>query len=285
MNSQYNSSTYRLIRRAGKQGTRSSVNHQADNDKYATGDEAVMQLNLRSNQKIGTWNVRKLKEVGKLQTISREMDRNNTEILGMSETDWNGSGSFKTCTGHTVLFAGKEGYSHGLAVVLNKDSTQSLLGYVPVFDRILKMRLQAKPLNISIIQFYAQTNAASEEELEEFYNVLKEEIDNLPSRDIRIVMGDANSKVGKSNITTENYGRYGLGECNERGEILIDFCKTNNLSILNTLLSHHPRRLYTWTSPDGKTKNQIDFIMISQKWKSSVKNTKTLPGADCNSDH
>ena len=83
----------------------------------------------------------------------------------------------------------------------------------------------------------------------------------------------------------ENYGRFGLGERNDRGETLVDFCKSNNLVILNTLLSHHPQRLYSWTSPDGKTKNQIDYIMINQKWKSSVKNTRIFPGADCNSDH
>ena len=174
-----------------------------------------------------------------------------------------------------VLFAGKEeGYSHRVAVVLNKDSIHSLLGYAPVSDIILKIRLQVKPLNISIIQFYAPTQAASEEEIEEFYNVLQEEIDNIASRDNIIVMEDANSKVGRSNITIENYGRYGLGECNERGEILIEFCKTNNLSILNIIFSHHPRRLYTWTSPDGKTQNQIDFIMISQNWKISVRTQK-----------
>jgi len=61
------------------------------------------------------------------------MDANNIGILGISETNWNGSGSFKTCTGYTVLFAGKEnGYSHGVAVVLNKASIQSLLDYAPV---------------------------------------------------------------------------------------------------------------------------------------------------------
>ena len=74
-------------------------------------------------------------------------------------------------------------------MVLNKNSIQSLLGYAPVSDRSLKIRLQAKPLNVSIIQFYAPTNAASEEEIEEFYNVLQEEIDNIPSRDMKIVMG------------------------------------------------------------------------------------------------
>ena len=285
-NSPHNSSTYRLVRRAGKQGMRCSVNHQADNGKHSTDDQILKQLSARSNQKIGTWDVRKIKEVGKLQKICWEMDRNNKEILGMSEANWNGSGCFKTGTGYTVLFAGKEeGYSCGVAMVLNKDSIQSLLCYAPVSVRILKMRLQATPLIISKIQFYAPTNARSEEEIEKFYNVLQEGIDNTPSCDIKLIMRDANSKVGKSSITTENYGIYGLGECNEGGESSIDFCKTNSLSILNTLFSHHSRRLYTWKSPDGKARSQIEFIMISQKCQSSVKNTKTLPGADCNSDH
>ena len=168
------------------------------------------------------------------QEVKRSWQTTNNKGNGLEEQrdSWDirnkldGNGSFRTCTSHTVLFAGKEeGYSHGVAVVLNKDSTQSLLGYAPVSDRILKIRLQIKPLNISIIQFYAPTTAASEEEIEEFYNVLQEEIDNIQSRDINIVMGDADCKVGKFNITTENSGRYGLGECNERGEILIDFRK------------------------------------------------------------
>ena len=134
-----------------------------------------------------------IKEVGRLQRMCREMDRNNIEMLGMSETSCNGSGSFKTCTTHTLIFAGKEeGCRNGRAVVLNKAFIQSLLGYAPVSDRILKIRLQAKPLNISIIQFYASTNTASEEEIEEFYNVLQEEIDSIPSCDIKVVMGDAN---------------------------------------------------------------------------------------------
>ena len=108
MNSTHTSSIYHLVHRAGKTGTRCSVNPNADNGKYATGDETIKQLNLRSNQKIGTWNVKKLKEVGKLQTLRREMDWKNIEIKGISETIWNGSGSFKTCNGHTVLLAGKE---------------------------------------------------------------------------------------------------------------------------------------------------------------------------------
>lgn len=55
--------------------------------------------------------------------------------------------------------------------------------------------------------------------------------------------------------------------------------------ITNTLFKHHQRRLYTWTSPNGEYKNHIDYCLISSKWKSSIENIKTKPGADCGSDH
>ena len=53
----------------------------------------------------------------------------------------------------------------------------------------------------------------------------------------------------------------------------------------NTLFQQHKRRLYTWTSPDGQHQNQIDYILCSQRWRSSIQSAKTRPGADCGSDH
>ena len=64
-----------------------------------------------------------------------------------------------------------------------------------------------------------------------------------------------------------------------------EFCQENALVIANTLFQQHKRRLYTWTSPDGQHRNQIDYILWSQRWRSSIKSAKTRPGADCGSDH
>ena len=55
--------------------------------------------------------------------------------------------------------------------------------------------------------------------------------------------------------------------------------------IANTLFQQHQRRLYTWTSPGGRHQNQIEYILCSQRWRSSIQSTKTRPGADCGSDH
>ena len=53
----------------------------------------------------------------------------------------------------------------------------------------------------------------------------------------------------------------------------------------NTLFQQHKRKLYTWTSPDGQYQNQIDYIICSQRWRSSMQSAKTRPGANCGSDH
>ena len=72
---------------------------------------------------------------------------------------------------------------------------------------------------------------------------------------------------------------------NEAGLRLIEFCQENALVIANTLFQQNKRRLYTWTSPDDQHRNQIDYILCSQRWRSSIQSTKTRPGAHSGSDH
>ena len=99
-----------------------------------------------------------------------------------------------------------------------------------------------------------------------------------------MIMGDWNSKVGDNkflNIT----GQYGLGYRNDAGDKLLEFCSENDMTIANTLFKQPKRRLYTWTSPDQKYRNQIDYIIMQNRWRSMTHLAKTLPGADCGSDH
>ena len=65
----------------------------------------------------------------------------------------------------------------------------------------------------------------------------------------------------------------------------MEFCQENALVIANTLFQQHKGRLYTWTSPDGQHQNQIDYILCSQRWRSSIQSAKTRQRADCGSDH
>ena len=80
-------------------------------------------------------------------------------------------------------------------------------------------------------------------------------------------------------------GKFGLGVQNEAGQRLTEFCQENALVIANTLFQQHKRWLYKWTSQNGQYWNQIDYILCSQRWISSIQSAKTRQGADCGSDH
>ena len=95
---------------------------------------------------------------------------------------------------------------------------------------------------------------------------------------------DWNTKVGSQEILGVT-GKFGLRVQNEAGQRLIEFCQGNTRVIAKTLFQQYKRRLYTWTSPDGQHRNQIDYILCSQRWRSSIQSAKTRPGAGCGSDH
>ena len=103
-------------------------------------------------------------------------------------------------------------------------------------------------------------------------------------KDVVFIIADWNAKVG-SQETPGVTGEFGLRMQNEAGQWIIEFCQENALVIANTLFQQHKRRLYTCTSPDGQNWNQIDYIICSQRWRSSIQSTETRPGTDCGSDH
>ena len=105
-----------------------------------------------------------------------------------------------------------------------------------------------------------------------------------PKKDVLFIIGDWNAKVG-SQETPGVTGKFGFGVQNESGQRLIEFCQENALVIANTVFQQHKRRLYTWKSPNSQHQNQIDYILCSQRWRSSIQSAKTRPGADCGSDH
>ena len=144
---------------------------------------------------------------------------------------------------------------------------------------MISVHFQNKPFNITVIQVYALTSNA--EEAEQFYEDLQDLLE--PNKDVLFIIGDWDAKVG-SQETPGVTGKFGLGVRNEAGQRLIEFCQENSLVIANILFQQHKRKVYT-CRPDGQHRNQIDFILRSQRWGSSIQSAKTRPGADCGSDH
>ena len=139
-------------------------------------------------------------------------------------------------------------------------------------------------MNMTIFQVYAPTSTVDPQEIECFYVEIQTHIDKVPGQDVLIHMGDWNAKVGEI-FEAETTGRFGLGERNEAGTRLIDFCIENELVITSTLFEQPKRRLYTWTSPDRNNRKQIDFILCRRRLRNCINSAKTLPGVDCGSDY
>ena len=78
--------------------------------------------------------------------------------------------------------------------------------------------------------------------------------------EMKIVMGDFNAKIGEGR-QNQTMGPHGLGTRNERGDALVEWCGEKELIVTNTWFKQHKRRLFTWKSPDEKTRNQINFIL------------------------
>ena len=166
------------------------------------------------------------------------------------------------------------------------DARKSLMEWEPVSSRIIRARFYSKYVKTTLLQCYAPTEPADKEAKNELYNLLQEQISRVPKHDILIVMGDMNAKVGLENKGYEScIGKFGLGDRNNNGERFLDFCRENNMVIWGTLFQHKDIHKTTWTSPDGKTTNQIDHMAIGRKWRTSLHYVRAIRGADVNSDH
>lgn len=152
-------------------------------------------------------------------------------------------------------------------------------------DRVATVRLRIHKIGLSIIQVYAPTSTAIEEEMDKFYEDLEETMDREKKKTTYIlVIGDYNSKIGQRErddgmIT----GQYGYGTRNERGRSPIGFAIKHRLFITNTFFKKRNNRKWTWISPNGAYKNEIDYILSNNR--EIVMNTEVINQLEFETDH
>jgi len=221
---------------------------------------------------------------GKLNTVQNEMNCMDIDILGISEMKWIGSGHFRSAN-NTVMYSGHKTHrKNGVGMFTTNQVSKSLIGYKAVKDRIIHIKVKAHPVNIICIQVYAPTTSVETADTEDFYRSLHSALNETPKKDVLILMGDWNSKIGKRE-EPGTVRRYGFGHRNEARERLLELCEENDLFLANTYFEQPERRLYTWMSPDGQYRNQIDYILGRRRWRSAFQSVKTRPDAECESDH
>ena len=159
---------------------------------------------------------------GKLEVVKQEMARVNVNILGISELKWTEMGEFNS-DDHYIYYCGQESLRrNGVAIMVSKRVRNAVLGCNLKNDRIICIRLQGIPFNITVIQVYAPTSKAEEPEFEQFYEDLQDLLELPTKKDVLFIIGDWNAKVG-SQETSGVTSKFGLGVWNEAGQWLIEF--------------------------------------------------------------
>uniref|UniRef100_A0A0P4VZ55 Endonuclease/exonuclease/phosphatase domain-containing protein n=1 Tax=Scylla olivacea TaxID=85551 RepID=A0A0P4VZ55_SCYOL len=147
-------------------------------------------------------------------------------------------------------------------------------------ERVILVKIDAKPTGLNIIQVYAPTGDHSDDEVDAFYEQVDSAWGLCKPGEVTLVMGDLNAKVGEGR-SGNVVGSFGLGERNERGDKWVEWCESWDQVIMNMFFRHHPRHLYTWRSPGDRVRNQIDYITVNKRFRNSLQQVKTYLGADC----
>ena len=162
----------------------------------------------------------------KLEVVKQETARVNVDILGISKLRWTGMGEFNS-DDHYIYYCGQGSLRrNGVAIIVNKRVRNAVLGCNLKNDRMISDHFQGKPFNIMVIQAYAPTSNAEEAEVEQFFEDLQDLLELTPKKDVLLITGDWNAKVG-SQETPGVTGKFGLGVQNEAGQRLIEFCQEN----------------------------------------------------------
>eukprot|EP00102_Acyrthosiphon_pisum_P009625 XP_003248042.1 PREDICTED: craniofacial development protein 2-like [Acyrthosiphon pisum] len=219
--------------------------------------------------KIVTWNVTSLYRTDASQNLVDVLNTYIIKVAAIQEIRWLGVGQLTIGKyTSTEFFSGMENTHHfgnGFAV------HRTLVPYIK---------------DICIINGHAPTEIKDDNVKDSFYDELTETYEDITGNMIRIVIGDFNAKCGREPQYFPCIGKESLHcNSNDNGQRLIAFATSNGLTVSSTTFPHKNIHKATWKSPDGETLNQIDHILIQNRYRSTIHDVRSHRGADCDTDH
>ena len=171
-----------------------------------------------------------------------------------------------------------------VSILLDRETSVRVTKIVLQYYGKLLMKIEPEPADVVIIQVYMPTSTYEDNEVEEMYEQLDCLIKAEKSNTNLIVMGDWNCIIGEGQDEKE-VGAFGLGTRNERGDRRIEVCKQRKLVVTNTWFEHEKRRRYICKQPGDIRRHHLDYILVRQRFRNSLKNACCYPAADTDSDH
>ncbi|XP_055374825.1 craniofacial development protein 2-like [Condylostylus longicornis] len=187
-------------------------------------------------------------------------------------------------TKFSMYYSGSSNRSglYGTGFIISKNLKNFVIGFKPVSDRICCIRLRGKFClfnNLTFISAYAPTEDADDDVKDDFYDSLGKTLNEVSSHDSVIVLGDFNAKIGKEEYVRNIAGKFSLHETTSpNGHRLCQFAEETCLKIKSTSFERKNIHKGTWKIPGSSVSNQIDHVLISARWASSVMSVRSCRG-------
>jgi len=190
--------------------------------------------------------------------------------VGVQEVRWDKGGMVNA--GNNNFFYGKGNeYQLGTGFFVHHRNVLAVKKLEFVSDRVSYLVLRGHWCNILVLNVHAPSEEKSDDSKDCFYVELEQVSYNFSKYHMKILLGNFNAKVEGENIFKPAIGYDSLHQDNDdNGVRIVNFATSKNLAVTSTMLPHRNFHKYTWISPDGKTHNQIDHVLIYRTWHSSI---------------
>ena len=266
---------------------------------HLTAQEAARRIDQRSGKRVveevfrfGSQNVRTLNH-RRSAIIAQSLEGAKCDIVALQETRQPGVGVIQEGN-ITIYYSGHETGSaqqgkSGVGLALSERANNLLLGKPDAISpRIMVAHFKNK---VTFISAYAPTHSSVEQrtaQKAQFFEELQSVIDGAPKKNMLVIAGDFNARIGSSTneyIDAGIIGRHGVGVRNSSGDQLLNFCLKNKLCVANSFFDHPDHHKFTWQHPRSRKWHVIDYILVQRTYLRKVRNTRVYPGIDCWSDH
>lgn len=235
---------------------------------------------------LNTWNVRSLTGPGVLEALIQELTHYDVNITAIQETKLKDNKTM-TMFNHCVFLSNsRTARAPGVGFIVDAKWSKAVIDWKPINDRICVLRVRGKFFNYSLINVYAPHNERSDEDKDNFYSQLDDIYAQCPQRDIKIIIGDLNAKVGREEIFRPTIGKFSMHmDTNENGLRLISFAAAHNMEISSTFFQHKTSHKITWLSPGSNRGAQIDHLLVDKRHATDIMDVRTFHCTDRNIPH
>ncbi|KAK3555192.1 hypothetical protein QTP86_010486 [Hemibagrus guttatus] len=232
--------------------------------------------------RIGTLNVGTM--TGKGRELADMMERRKVDILCVQETRWKGSKAHSIGAGFKLFYYGVDSKRNWVGVVLKEEFVRNVLEVKRVSDRVMSLKLEIEGVILNVVSGYAPQVGCELEEKERFWSELDEVMESIPTGE-RVVIGvDFNGHVGEGNTGDEEVmDKFGVKERNLEGQMVVDFAKRMDMTVVNTYFQKREEHRVTYKS--GGRRTQVDYILCRRGNLKEISDCKVVVGESVARQH